>query len=104
MRYLLVLSTASSVQEARKLSSVLLERRLAACVTILRGAESHYWWQGKKEKAGETVLLIKTRRTLFTKVEKAIRENHSYSTPEVIAVPIEKGSQPYLNWLGKETR
>ena len=102
MSYLLVLSTASSEKEARKLAQILLDRRLAACVNILPRIESHYWWRGRKEKAREALLLIKTQSSAFKKLEKIIRKHHSYSVPEIIALPILKGSRPYLDWLSRE--
>ena len=102
--YLLVLTTASSRSEARKLARVLLKEKLAACVNLIPDTESHYWWKGRVERAGEILLLIKTKKSAFKKVEKTIRENHSYSVPEIIGLPIEKGSRPYLDWLAKEIR
>lgn len=101
--YLLVLSTAPSWKEARRLSSLLLGKRLAACVNISPLSESHYWWKGKKERVREVLLLIKTRRPLFKKLEKALSGNHPYSVPEIIALPVTGGSKKYLNWIARET-
>jgi periplasmic divalent cation tolerance protein len=101
--YLLVLSTVPSLKEARRLASFLLEKRLTACVNISPLSESHYWWKGKKERAREFLLLIKTRETLFKKLEKELRENHSYSVPEIITLSITGGSKKYLNWIARET-
>ncbi|MBI3307084.1 MAG: divalent-cation tolerance protein CutA [Candidatus Omnitrophica bacterium] len=100
----MVFSSAPSLKEARRLSSLLLKKKLAACINISAKVESHYWWKGKKQKAGEVLLLIKTRSALFNKLEKVLRENHSYSVPEIIALPIVRGSQKYLNWLNQETK
>ena len=73
-------------------------------MNILPGLESHYRWEGKKEKTAEVLLVIKTRRSLFGKVEKAIGRAHSYSVPEILALPIVKGSRKYLAWLARETK
>ncbi len=101
--YLLVLSTASSKKEAVKISKILLDKRLAACVNIVPGVESHYRWQGKKQKEKEVLMLIKTRAPLYKKLEKALQTYHSYNVPEILAVPILKGSKPYLSWIDAST-
>ena len=80
-----------------------LERRLAACVQILGPIESHYWWKGKIEQSPEWLCLIKTIRGKYPAVEATIRANHSYEVPEIVACPIELGSEPYLEWLRSET-
>jgi periplasmic divalent cation tolerance protein len=95
----IVLSTAGSVEEARKIARELVERRLAACVNIVPQVESIYRWQGKVESAREWLLLIKTTAEQFEKVRDAIRELHLYDLPECIAVAIEDGSPEYLRWL-----
>lgn len=81
------------------MASLLVERELAACVQILPPITSIYRWQGKVEKAAEVLLFIKTTREAYAALETAIRENHSYETPEIIALPVESGSSSYLNWL-----
>jgi periplasmic divalent cation tolerance protein len=97
----IVLSTAGSVEEARKIARELVERRLAACVNIVPQVESIYRWQGRVESAREWLLLIKTTAEQFEKVRDAIRELHSYDLPECIAVAIEDGSPEYLRWLAE---
>lgn len=99
MSYLLVLSTASSKKEAAKLADLLLSHKLAACVNLVPNVESHYRWKGRKEKSREVLMLIKTRASAYKKLEALIHKHHSYEVPEIIAVPIQKGSQPYLNWI-----
>ena len=98
---ILVLSTASSRKEALKIAEALLNQRLAACINLLPAITSFYWWKGRKEKASEILLLIKTRRSVFPQLEQCIRKHHSYSVPEVIALPITAASKPYLNWMLK---
>jgi periplasmic divalent cation tolerance protein len=94
-----VLTTASSQEEARKLANALVERRLAACVNILPKIDSIYRWKDKVEEAQEFLLLIKTTQSAITRLCEAIRELHSYELPECIAIPIEEGSTPYLKWI-----
>jgi len=95
----LVLTTAGSEEQARTLARELVERRLAACVTIVGSACSIYRWQGKIEEEDEKLLLIKTERRLFEALRTTIRELHSYEVPEVLALPIDAGDTDYLEWL-----
>ncbi len=100
----IVLSTAGSEDEARKIASHLVERRLAACVNIVPQMESIYRWQGKVESSREWLLLIKTDAEHFPAVRDAIRELHSYELPECIALHIEDGSSEYLDWLANSLK
>jgi periplasmic divalent cation tolerance protein len=97
----IVLSTAGSEEEARKIARYLVERQLAACVNIIPQIESLYRWQGRIESSQEWLLLIKTSADQFPAVRDAIRELHSYELPECIAFSIEDGSSEYLEWLGE---
>jgi periplasmic divalent cation tolerance protein len=99
----IVLSTAGSADEARKIARELVERRLAACVNVIPQIESIYRWQGNVESAQEWLLLIKTTAERFAAVRDAIRELHSYELPECIAIAIEDGSAEYLRWLSDST-
>ena len=96
---LVVLTTTSDHEEAEKLASGLVESRLAACVQILPKMASIYFWEGKVQKEGEHLLLIKTLPDKYAAVEKFILERHSYETPEIIALPVNKASSGYLSWL-----
>jgi|SRR5580704_8861633 periplasmic divalent cation tolerance protein len=96
----IVLSTASSEDEARKIARSLVERQLAACVNIVPQIESIYRWKGNIESNREYLLLIKTSADQFPAVRDAIRALHSYELPECIALNIEDGSSEYLDWLG----
>jgi len=100
----IVLTTASSEEEAAKIAHQLVERRLAACVNIVPRVESIYRWQGKVESAEEWLLIVKTTAERFPAVRDAIRELHSYELPECIALTVDDGSLPYLNWLGDSVR
>jgi periplasmic divalent cation tolerance protein len=96
----IVLSTASSEDEARKIALYLVEQRLAACVNIVPQIESVYRWKENVESSQEYLLLVKTSAERFPQVRDAIRELHSYELPECIAISIEDGSIEYLQWLG----
>lgn len=100
----LILTTAPSQAEARKIARALVERKVAACVNIIPKIESIYRWQGKVESAEEWLLVVKTTQARVKTVEKAIRELHSYELPECIVVPIEGGSREYLRWLGEQVK
>jgi periplasmic divalent cation tolerance protein len=95
----IVLTTAPSEEEAKKIARHLVEQQLAACVNVISQAESVYRWQGKVESNREWLLLIKTSAERFPAVRDAIRELHSYDLPECIAITIEEGSAEYLEWL-----
>ena len=97
----IVLTTAGSEDEARKISHHLVENRLAACVNVIPGVESIYRWQGKVESAAEWLLLIKTTSQKFPAVRDAIAALHSYEVSECVMFPIEDGSAAYLQWLGE---
>jgi periplasmic divalent cation tolerance protein len=97
----IVLTTAGSAEEARKIALHLIENRLAACVNLIPRVESIYRWQGKVESAAEWLLLVKTTAKRVPAVRDAIGELHSYELPECIVLPIEDGSAPYLQWLGE---
>lgn len=99
-----VLSTAGSEDEARKIAHHLVEHQLAACVNIVPQIESIYRWQGKVESAREWLLLIKTTAEKFPAVRDAIRQIHSYDVPECIAIAIEDGSAAYLQWIGESVK
>ena len=102
--YIQVTTTTETKEQAQKIAQYLVETRLAACVQITGPITSIYPWKSKVETANEWLCLIKTREELFEKVETTIKKMHSYETPEIIAVPIIKGSKEYLRWLDDELR
>jgi periplasmic divalent cation tolerance protein len=95
----LVLTTTSSQEEARRIAHALVERRLAACVNVVSRVDSIYRWKEKVEEAQEFLLLIKTTESAVDQLREAIQELHSYEVPECIVLPIESGSEKYLNWI-----
>jgi periplasmic divalent cation tolerance protein len=100
--FVIIFVTAGSAIEAERLARALVEERLAACVNRISSVKSVYRWQGKVEESEEELLIIKSRKELFASVEKRVSELHSYSVPEVVALPIIKGSQAYLQWLDEQ--
>ena len=101
--YIVVLVTTGSPEEAKKISSALLEQKKAACVNIVPQVSSRFWWQGELDSADESLLIIKTRASLLDDIVKIVKELHSYEVAEVIALPIVGGNPDYLNWIGEET-
>ena len=99
----LVLTTAGSDEEARKIAHALVERHLAACVNIVPRIKSVYRWQGKVESATEWLLVVKTQASAFERVREAITELHSYDLPECVMLEIAEGDKAYLDWLAKNT-
>ncbi len=95
----IVLTTAGSEDEARKIAHHLVEQRMAACVNIIPRIESVYRWQGKVESSHEYLMLIKTTDEMFPAVRDAIRELHSYELPECIMIVVDDGSSGYLQWI-----
>ena len=102
-RAVFVYTTWPSTVEAEQAGRALVERRLAACVNILPGMVSVYWWEGKVERGEEAVMIVKTRAALAEKVTTAVKEMHSYSTPAILVIPLESVEQTYLGWIMNET-
>jgi len=103
-RAVIVYTTYPSLVEAEQAGRVLVERRLCACVNILPGMVSHYWWEGKVERGEEVVMLIKTRAALTAAVGAAVKELHSYTTPAILTIPLESVDPAYHAWIVAETR
>ena len=89
---------------ASRIAKEVVAKRAAACVSIISGVSSTYLWKGKVENASECMLVMKTRAELLPKLENAVKKAHPYNVPEIIAFRISRGSKPYLDWIGKETR
>src|SRR4051812_46176985 len=100
--YGVMLSTASSREEAAKIAKLLIDEKLAACVQLLP-IESFYVWEGKTQNEPETLLLIKTRTALFEQAIARIKQVHSYTVPEIVAMPFSAGLPAYLNWIDEVT-
>jgi periplasmic divalent cation tolerance protein len=100
----LVLTTAGSEDQALTIARELVNRRLAACVSIVTQLCSVFRWKGEVNEEEEKLLLIKSERRLFPRVRETIRELHSYDVPEILAVPIQDGDPAYLGWLGESLK
>jgi periplasmic divalent cation tolerance protein len=99
---IVVLSTCSSREEADRIAYELVDLRLAACVSVVAGVGSIYRWQGTVERAEEVLLIVKSSRALFDQLRARIEKLHSYSTPEIVALPIVDGAEAYLTWMSAE--
>jgi periplasmic divalent cation tolerance protein len=100
---LLVLTNMPDAQSAQAMARQLVEQKLVACVNCLPGVRSVYRWQGAVEEAEEITLLMKTTQTRYPELENAIRHIHPYEVPEIIAMPVNAGWKPYLDWVAHET-
>jgi len=100
---LIIFVTAPNEDEARRIAEAVVNERLAACVNIINGVESIYRWQGEIERDRELLLIIKSRDGCYADLERRVKELHSYTTPEVIAFRIERGSASYLEWIHDST-
>jgi periplasmic divalent cation tolerance protein len=96
---IVVLTTVSRKEDGERIAKKLVGERLAACVSILKIEKSCYEWKGEIEEVGEYLLLIKTRKELWEPLERAVRKNHPYEVPELIALDAKKVSAPYLRWV-----
>jgi periplasmic divalent cation tolerance protein len=103
MNEIVVFITASNEDEAAKISRALVEARLAACVNIVKDIRSIYSWQGKIEDEKEVLMILKTQKFLLDSLMKKVKELHSYTVPEIIALPVADGSAEYLKWLREVT-
>ena len=102
--HIVVLITASSMDEAQVIGRALVDCRLAACVNIAPGLRSLFWWQGKIEDQEEVLMVVKSRGELLPSIIEAVKRLHSYTVPEVIAIPIVAGSADYLAWIDESVR
>ena len=104
MEYIVVFITASTRKEAKYKADGVIDSRLAACVNIMPKIESVYTWKGKKETSKEYLLIAKTKKSLFNRLKVKVKKLHSYSTPEIIALPIIAGYKGYLDWINEVLR
>lgn len=100
---MVVLVTCGSEEEALRISRALVEEHLAACINLISPVRSIYRWEGEILDEKEWLLVIKTQSQRFDELEKRVRSLHSYSVPEIISLPIQKGSSKYLRWINENT-
>lgn len=96
---IVVLMTTANAEEAARIADLLVSKRLAACVQVLPEIQSVYRWEGEVTRSSEVLLMAKTTRDRFDELESAVREIHSYGTPEIVALEVTAVSAPYLKWL-----
>jgi periplasmic divalent cation tolerance protein len=99
--YIVVFITAKNVREPNRIAAKLIEDKLVACANVVKGVKSIFWWEGKVDKADEALLILKSKKSCFQKVVKAVKSLHSYKVPEIIALPVIDGNKDYLNWIGE---
>jgi periplasmic divalent cation tolerance protein len=99
MQTVFVYMTTGSIEEAQAIGSSLVKERLAACVNIIDQMTSIFDWEGKIDSAKETILIAKTTAERFDDLEKRVIELHSYDLPCIVALPVEKGHEPFLSWI-----
>jgi len=103
MPMLFVYATAADAEEASRLGRALVEARLAACATVIAGARSVYWWEGKLAEASEAVLILKTQPARLDALVTRLRALHSYDCPCIEAIPVSGGNPEFLAWVERET-
>jgi periplasmic divalent cation tolerance protein len=96
---IVILITAASDDEAARIARALVDERLAACANILPGVRSLFFWEGRTQDAREVLMVVKTRHTLLDSIVQRVKALHSYTVPEIIALPVLGGSQDYLDWV-----
>ena len=102
--YIIIFVTTADKLEAEKIAQALLKEKLIACANIMGPVSSHFHWSGKIEHAEEYLLLMKSRQSLFDELAAEVKVLHSYEVPEILALPIIKGSKAYLGWLGSSLK
>jgi len=100
-QFSIVLVTAPDRKTARQLAALALKGRLAACANLIPGVESHYWWRGKIERGAEALIIFKTTRRRVAALEELVLTHHPYDTPEFLVLPIQAGTDRYLDWLAE---
>ncbi|MGB9767228.1 MAG: divalent-cation tolerance protein CutA [Sulfurihydrogenibium sp.] len=104
MDYIVVFITTSSLEEAKKIANHLVENKIAACINIVEKINSTFFWKGNIENYDESLLIVKTKRSLFNKLKEEVKKLHSYTVPEIIAIPIVEGSEDYLSWIDETVK
>lgn len=97
--YIVLLITCANRREAHRIADALVAKKHAACVNVVEGVTSLFWWKGKTERAKETLLIVKSKRSRLAALIALVKSLHSYSVPEIIALPIIGGNKDYLRWI-----
>ena len=104
MQYGFVYVTAPHTEEAKKIARICLDQKLAACVNIFPSVLSCYEWQGEHKEEEEVILILKTRQDLFESLCKTLKQNHSYTCPCVVFIPLSKGYLPFFSWMNSQLK
>jgi len=102
--YLVVYSTLPSIESAEKISKSIIENKLAACINIITGVKSIYYWENDVLQDNEVLLIIKTKEDLYNQLEDFLKTIHPYELPEIIALPIVRGYNKYLEWINESVK
>lgn len=102
--FIIVFITCANIKEAKNIASALVRAKLAACVNIVSNIQSIFWWEAKVDTVKETLLVIKTKKSLFKKLSAVVKSRHSYKVPEIVALPIVEGNKDYLDWISENTK
>jgi periplasmic divalent cation tolerance protein len=103
-KYIVVLVTCPTKEEGERIAESIVLEKLAACVNIVPQVSSIYFWEDKLESSQEALLVIKTKSSLYSDLERRIKEMHSYKVPEIVAIPIQQGYKDYLKWVDESTK
>jgi len=103
MENVMVYMTFPGIEEAKRIGALIVEKRLAACVNIIEGMTSMYWWESRIENASEVVVIAKTRKDLMDRLTEFVKSMHSYKVPCIAGIPITGGNPEFLKWIEKET-
>lgn len=103
-KFFMVWITVPNEEEGERIAKTLIEEQLVACANLVPHVRSFFVWENTFSEEKEVLLILKTRASLFHNLEKRVREIHSYKVPEIIATPIERGFQPYLEWVSQSTK
>jgi len=102
-KYIVVFITTGTHGHGREIADMLLGEKLVACVNIVPKVHSKFWWKGKIDSGDESLLIVKTRADLLDKLIASVKRKHSYTIPEIIALPIVGGNKDYLDWIDEST-
>ena len=103
MDFIVVLITAGSVEEGERIAGSLVDNHLVACVNVVPSVKSIFFWEGKTDQQSEVLLIAKSRKALLNQIIEHVKKIHSYSVPEIIAIPVIGGSEDYLKWVEENT-
>ena len=103
MDFIVVLITAGSIEEGERIAGSLIDSHLVACVNVVPSVKSIFFWEGKTDQQSEVLLIAKSRKALLNQIIEHVKKIHSYSVPEVIAIPVIGGSEDYLKWVEETT-